>query len=86
MCNNGIPVFDISQMSESMPTGDHEALLQNMENILTSYYRRNPSKTCVKRTTTPTTNKIIVKQPKKTLNIFSDMTPSTITANNNTAT
>lgn len=83
MCNNGIPVFDVSQMSESMPTGDQEALLQNMENILTSYYRQNPSKACVKRTTTKT-NKIITKPQKKTLNIFSDMTPSS-TASNNTA-
>ncbi|XP_066934734.1 uncharacterized protein [Clytia hemisphaerica] len=50
MCNNGIPVLDVFQMSESAPNGDRKSLLKNVEKILTQYYRRNPAKACVKRT------------------------------------
>ena len=52
MCNNGIPVLDVFQMSESAPPGDRKTLLRNVEKILTQYYKRNPSKACVKRTVT----------------------------------
>ena len=50
MCNNGIPVLDVFQMSESAPPGDRKSLLKNVGRILTQYYRRNPTKACVKRT------------------------------------
>ena len=50
MCNNGIPVLDVFQMTESSPPNDKKAVIKNVDHILTSYFQRHPSKPCVKRT------------------------------------
>lgn len=50
MCNVGIPVLDVFQMTESAPTNDKKAVINNIEKILTQYFKRHPYKECVKKT------------------------------------
>ena len=47
MCNAGIPVLDVFQMTESAPT--EGAVLKSIKNILTNYYRKHPSRQCIKK-------------------------------------
>lgn len=46
MCNAGIPVLDVFQMSESVPWGNKTAVVDAAQHILTEYFKANPVKRC----------------------------------------
>ncbi|XP_002167809.2 uncharacterized protein LOC100211432 isoform X1 [Hydra vulgaris] len=48
MCNAGIPVLDVFQMTESAPSED--AVMKSIKNILTKYFKQHPLRECIKKT------------------------------------
>ena len=46
MCNAGIPVLEVFQMSESVPWGNKTAVVDAVQHILTEYFNANPAKQC----------------------------------------
>ena len=46
MCNAGIPVLDVFQMSESVPWGNKTAVVDAVQHILTEYFNANHVKQC----------------------------------------
>ena len=65
MCNAGIPVLDVYQMSESAPTDDKQAVVTQAAKLLTQYFLEHPRKLCIKNSNTSkaTINQVDVNSP-----------------------
>ena len=71
MCNAGIPVLDVYQMTESAPTNDKDAVVTQTAELLTHYFKDHPTTPCVQKSTElyQTTNSTAdVKSPTINLN------------------
>lgn len=86
MCNAGIPVLDVFQMTESAPPNDRAAVLRTVEKIVTKYFKDRPTKKCTKKKKTKISK---LKKLNETLNFMTprDKIPAneTITTINGTA-